>query len=350
MILDTSSGNKSSANSTVVSDDPLALGISSALSALGDAVIIVSVLGSQSSRQIFTVRLIFFLACADFIGQMPLIGSFPVSALTENDGFWCTLQAAGNWYSAMSTWLWTMMYAYAVHRCFDNASAFPSAEPVTDRDEFAKYMRLERRFHLICWGLPLLVVSVTAGTGQFGHGYGGGAGSTCGFLSPTYALFPESLLWLALLYNVYSFAAVHRLIRRALRNIGAADLEPQARRELERRMRLWPRFVLYVLSFVCSQAPGALRTILVKCDAPAAVWPPLNLLASALCPLHGFLNSLIYGFTTRRIRASVLRLLCCGRCGADAIDAGDAHAPLVPSERVSGTEGTLTRLSTTGAF
>ena len=109
---------------------------------------------------------------------------------------------------------------------------------------------------VLCWGLPLLVVSVTAGTGQFGHGYGGGAGSTCGFLSPTYALFPESLLWLALLYNVYSFAAVHRLIRRALRNIGAADLEPQARRELERRMRLWPRFVLYVLSFVCSQAPG----------------------------------------------------------------------------------------------
>ena len=93
--------------------------------------------------------------------------------------------------------------------------------------------------------------------------------SDAGFIGPNWALAYESVLWIALLYNVYSFAAVNALIRAALRT-GTADMDPQARRELEARVRLWPRFMLYVGSFIGSQAPCALRTIFDVADAPAS--------------------------------------------------------------------------------
>ena len=335
----------SSSNETIVHDYPQVVAISSGLSAIGDAVIIISVLCSPSCRQVFTVRLIFFLAIADFLGQMPLIGSYPVNSLTGTDGFWCSLQAAGNWFSALSSWLWTMMYAFAVHRCFASASIVPRQEQGSEAWELGKYLELERYFHAICWGLPLVLVCLAAFSGQFGHGYAGGEKSTCGFIGPNWALAYESVLWIALLYNVYSFAAVNALIRAALRT-GTADMDPQARRELEARVRLWPRFMLYVGSFIGSQAPCALRTIFDVADAPASLFPLLNLLACALCPLHGFLNGLVYGCTTRRIRAIWLQPACCSRewC-TEGRFTSDSRAPLVVEERA--TEESMTRLSST---
>lgn len=334
--------NDTGANSTdtIVHDYPEIVAISSGLSAIGDLLIIISVLCSPSSRQVFTVRLIFFLAIADLLGQMPVIGSYPVNSLTGNNGFWCSLSAAGNWFSALSSWLWTMMYAFAVHKCFKSAGV----EQGNEAWELGKYLELERYFHIICWGLPLVLVCLAAFSGQYGHGYAGGEKSTCGFIGPNWALAYESVLWIALLYNVYSFAAVNALIRAALR-MGTADMDPQARRELEARVRLWPRFMLYVGSFLGSQAPCALRTIFDVADAPESVFPVLNLLACVLCPLHGFLNGLVYGCTTRRIRAIWLQPVCCGRgCCTEGRFTSDSRAPLV-DERT--TDESMTRLSST---
>ena len=135
-------------------------------------------------------------------------------------------------------------------------------------------------------------------------------------------------LWGALLYNMYSYLVVHVQIRRAV-GAGSSHLSPDAQAELSRRTRLWPRFALYILTFLASQGPTGVRIILqlTTCiDASASpAWLWLCRFSTVLCPLHGALNGLVYGLTNRRL----YQRWSCRRCCRSNAEIEDGRSPLV---------------------
>jgi hypothetical protein len=90
---------------------------------------------------------------------------------------------------------------------------------------------------------------------------------SCTFANPAVGIAAHSLACVALMYNVYAFWSVHRLVRRSLASIetlldGTCDCglseEVRAHREAaQRRLRLWPRFVAYSAAFVITQLPAS---------------------------------------------------------------------------------------------
>jgi hypothetical protein len=216
---------------------------------------------------------------------------------------WCQLQAAGNWFSQLSTWLWTMAYAHAVHAGVDR--------PGLARRSSECY------YHVVCWGVPLVVVGTgLALGGVFGHADDGS--SLCTICRSDVSMGFYSVLWLALAYNAYIFFRVHRTMRSVL-TANAAVLDPTATREMSQRLdALGNRFLLYLLTFLASQVPCALRHVLVVVFgspvewASPLFWGGLSLVADLLCPLHGFLNGMVYGVAARGICKG--EDSCCGVC------------------------------------
>ena len=138
---------------------------SSSLSAAGDLLIISTIALSYEARRLLTVRLIACFAVADLLGQLPIVGSFPLHELKSwGDVFpggptFCELQAAGNWYAMYASWLWTMAYAHAV------SSAMPYRPPERAGCcvELARRDFHETHYHALCWGLPLVAIGSALG-------------------------------------------------------------------------------------------------------------------------------------------------------------------------------------------
>ena len=274
------------------------LSTSSTLSAIGDLALLLTFFLSAEARHQPTTRLIIFLAAADLLGEFPVVGSFalPVPVYTWGE-FWCTLQAAGNWYAQMATWLWTMAYAHHIAANINH----PHLRLFQPLREYV--------FHVLCWGLPACAITLALGLGLLGRSDDGS--NTCSIRSSSWSMGFYALLWLALLYNALVFFLVHRAMRIVLR-ANAVSTDEQAASEMANEMRrrldaLGARFLLYIATFVGSQLPCALRHILVAslgkpelwCNP--TVWYALSLVADGLCPLHGFLNALVYGFSARGI-------------------------------------------------
>jgi hypothetical protein len=134
----------------------------------------------------------------------------------------------------------------------------------------------------------------------------------------------QSVCLLAILYNVYTYVVVHLFVHTTL----SSNLEslPSPERDAARlRLRLWPRFVLYSLSFLITQLPALIVLLLA--------WPfeiytrPISggygegadwlcTAADAAAQLHGALNALVFCCTNAR--AALLQQMhpcCVGGCG-----------------------------------
>ena len=273
------------------------LATSSMLSALGDVGILSAFALAPHGRQLLTTRLVACLAMADLFGQMPVVGSMQLpmfAPVSSWGGPWCELQAAGNWFALLATWLWTCAFAHAVSAGMNRTSR---AED-------------EGLYHIVCWGLPLLIVTVSVTAGIFGQSDDGSV--SCTVCSSEISMGFFSLLWVALVYNAFTLFSVHRQMRNALSS-NAAVLDPETAREMHRRVdQLGNRFLLYILTFLVSQLPIALRHLCVlllghgphaetSVAAEPALWAALILLSDALCPLHGFLNAIVYGVSAKGI-------------------------------------------------
>jgi hypothetical protein len=205
--------------------------------------LIIAFFCAPDARRLTSTRLIIFLAMADLLGEMPVIGSMPVIGMRPVPlwhGPWCEIQAAGNWYSCMATWLWTMAYAHHVAASVSHWSLF---RPLP-----------EAAFHAICWGVPAAAMGVALGLGMLGVS-DDGSRVMCSIKDSTWSMVFYSLLLVALLYNALVFFLVHRAMRTtfsANAQLGnhAADATAELRRRLD---ALGSRFVLYLLTFVGSQ-------------------------------------------------------------------------------------------------
>ena len=294
------------ANSTWVSDGPIdetgLLAVSCALSVLTDIVLLLVM--ARKAKSSMPARFVMYLAISDLPGRLPVLGVFPWPRGANSNSFVCLMQASCNWFSVISTWLWTMAYASAVqHRFSTDASG---AHWLLSADHVEASTLPELKLHALCWGAPLAAVASMAATGQFGNMEGL---PFCTFVNVNFAIAFNSLLWCALLWVFWTFLSVHCLLKRiAVADEGVADREtpafdevlltPDAQEEVRTRLRLWPRLMLYLLAFVVSQTPCALWNLLWLTPLPEQCYSPwLGPLADCLSVLHGFLNGLVSAFT-----------------------------------------------------
>jgi hypothetical protein len=121
--------------------------LAAALSVLGAGFIIVSYIAFRRLRESFAQRLFLSLSIADFVlsaGYMISI-FLPTSDITGviRPGFLCTFQAIILQTFRLSSVLWTSCIAINVF----NVVYFHDRDP----------LRLERRFHAVSWGVPVLL-------------------------------------------------------------------------------------------------------------------------------------------------------------------------------------------------
>lgn len=185
------------------------LATSSSMSALGDAGIVISFVLSAEARAHQGTRIIAFLAAADLLGELPVFGSLAMPGVPPVytwHGPWCQLQAAGNWWAQMATWLWTMAYAHTVAAGV-NLAAWRGVR--------------ERHLHALCWGLPAVAVGSALATGLLGRSDDGS--QQCTVRDSRVSMTFYSLLWLALAYNGLVFQQVGGGRHGAASAAGATD-------------------------------------------------------------------------------------------------------------------------------
>lgn len=259
------------------------------LSMIGDVGVAVAVSCTWAARQRVTLRFLAAFAVAD--GALNFAELF--GDLLGTHGWACLVQAVWIWYTTWASWAWTCAYAWAVHR------SFVLLKPLERRHE--------RNVHVVCWGLPLPVVAVGLSLGWWGGSQTNARGVShspdwkgwCTFTNLHADLMSKVVLMtLAILYNIGCFVAVHRRIRDSqrlalLHGSGGSSLASDERERATRRsLQLWPRFLLYTMSFCGTQLPDILLDLLsvfgVRVPAPAWVF------SQTACQLHGFFNGCIF--------------------------------------------------------
>lgn len=250
------------------------------LSALGDILILTTTraVTRQSSVQMHcTCWLITWLALADFIARLPDLANGPDA--WRRGGSWCASLGLVHWYGKWASWMWVTAYAWVIHR--NTGRLLRQADrglgpAVGQADAWAgpsgdAWCAL----HTLCWGVPLLLVGAVYASGS---SFGGQVGTTdgrsgyermCGLNCPDrtlpWAELFTALLWPAVLYNIFAFLSVHCRMRWRVAR-ATALLEPHQR---PAGVTLWPLFLLYVLTFVVSQAPAPSPAPLARPPPPA---------------------------------------------------------------------------------
>ena len=130
----------------------------------------------------------------------------------------------------------------------------------------------------------------------------------CSWKNDAWSLAAQGFSLVPLSYNLYAFVVVHRLLTRTL-ELAQRQRLLEAEREsiIQRRLRLWPRFVAYSLSFVCTQIPDIIGDVIamgsrnhINGDGHT-LWA---VLFDSVAQLHGAANGVIFGVTHRRLYTS----------------------------------------------
>jgi len=313
---------------------------SSSLSAAGDLLILSTFALSHEARRLLTVRLIASFAFADLLGQFPIVGSFPIGNMNDWGELWphgptfCEVQGFGNWYTAYASWLWTVAYAHAV------SSAMPfrrvPLEGWCSEAVRCNFSNREANYHILCWGLPLIVIGSAFAAGLFGRG--DNDAEICTFRQSKWALGFYTLLWFAIGYNCWVYVHVLRIASRAV-DATSEVLDPATALALARRLdALGGRFMLYLLTFIVSQSPCVLRHLLVVIGQEDVDWMSgLDNACDAICPLHGFLNGLVYGMSNSMLVGALWRGIAC-RCWTDRLSMRSSRTASRAAQRCTTTQ------------
>jgi len=263
------------------------------LSAVGDLIPICTFLLCRDVRTSVTARMVTWFACADLIGEIVVSIATAAPEVIATDPL-CTLQAASNWYSVWASWAWTAAFAYAVRYCFTNAIAAYHVHRTGRLDSIE--LRKERSWHVACWVLPLVLTIGCVIGGLFGPRENV---PVCTFRDERFALLSNLPLWGALAYNVFAYVSVHRLVHQVM-DASNGLLAPDAQQAFARRVRVWPRFTVYILTFVISQLPDVFILFIQWVFAPSGpVMTAASRASYILSQLHGLLNGIVFCYANR---------------------------------------------------
>lgn len=189
-------------NDTTFRVSAILTGTSSCLSILGASLIFITYWKINKIRNV-TRKLLVFLTTADLLTAVGnLVAAIRYFALYSNNGSYekcnnsaqnqseendtlCVLQSFVTTFSNMSSFLWTLIIA--IH-------LWASVVLKTNRTE-ARFIQL--MYHIICWVLPLVIVSVIAWFGYLGEDFCVGTGVWCGIKSNLPPKTIEICMWTA---------------------------------------------------------------------------------------------------------------------------------------------------------
>jgi len=160
-----------------------------------------------------------------------------------------------------------------------------------------------------------MIASIAYANGVFGpsEAFSQSSRMYCDFVRPAPNFAAQSICLIAILYSAYAFATVHKFVHTSL--ISNVESLPAAEREAAQlRLRLWPRFVLYSLSFLLTQLPDLVLLVL-QLVLPHGTPDTVDSAADAIAQLHGGVNALVFSCTNARaFLAQQMPSNCCSTC------------------------------------
>lgn len=246
---------------------------SSCLSLFGSAAIILNYIFFANRSQLL-YKLIFFLSVADFGGSLAISISQIFLFLHTYDGIGygldlCKVFRAGVNFFFVSSFFWTAGISLHIWVCSKQKAQIPI-----------------HWFHLACWGIPAICISVLLGADMITKENGS---SWCSNTVLGHWLFWYGPLILSFTWN----AIAYTLILLHYRGEKGPD-----RTRMKDKIKI--RISLYLFVFFICWIWDIVNFSWQQTYGHSPYW--LQLLTSAFMPLQGFLNFLVYGLSSRMFR------------------------------------------------
>ena len=256
--------------------------ISSSLSVAGIFFILFTTLMIKRLRTRPEFRLIIYLSIADLIWSFT--GVLALFTSINNEPIYCSITAAAYYYSYLSSFFWTSVFAYSVYR-------------LTKYDAF---LMEESENILLCLGflLPIIICSIIYFLGDYGPSEGQGCILKGNLNKEQYLIVDIISLFIpivfTIIFNVFCFVkAVSHLDRIAF-----------ARTVRKLAFSLLPYPLIFIITW------SGMVVYYIYYDITEDEPYILILLSSVIVKLQGFFNSIVYGFN-KNVRRGIKALFRC---------------------------------------
>ncbi|XP_022597457.1 G-protein coupled receptor 157 [Seriola dumerili] len=318
-----------SGNHTVVylSEQVVVL-FSCALSFVGSSLIILTYI-IWSDLRTTPRRLLVYLSVSDWLSAVSY--AFGVWSVFQTDSVDCIVQGAVSTFANTSSFFWTVAIAIYLY-----VFIVRSSQRVADS--------LELIFHLVSWGVPLIITVAAVSLNKIGYDASEVSVGWCWVRIHT----PDRVLWMLLTGKIWEFLAyltlpvLYILIKRHIHIAHAALSEyrpilahrPPAHSfssMADRKLTLIP--VIFIVLRIWS----TVRFILLLAGSPARQSPVLVTLHGIGNTSQGAANCIMFVLFTQPLRSRLCTTLCCCRskCRAEVQHSHDTRHRLLPGQDAS---------------
>ena len=271
--------------------------------------------------QTFPYKLIMFLSLADFFASSEYLLAIQDVGVTTEDSecyqntFMCYFSAGLTQYFDMASFLWMAVISYNIYQVLVNRRGHD-------------VVKLEKWYHVVCWGVPAILAVIVTATGSLGD-----SGNWC-WIKQDHQIERWLCYYVILIMIMIFNVATYYITSGVLKQQGGAH-----------QKALTQRMMMYVGVFLFIRFWSVLNRFVELIVGNHGVYP-LMFLHSLFSPLQGFANAIVYGFN-RKIK-NHYRALCCGSdarqvvetdnpAGEDQGDDGDLYE--APSAEAKATGG-----------
>ncbi|GAA6222877.1 probable G-protein coupled receptor 157 [Lates japonicus] len=300
---------------------------SCALSFVGSSLIILTYI-IWSDLRTTPRKLLVYLSVADWLSAVSY--AFGVWRVFHTDSVDCVVQGAISTFANTSSFFWTVAIAVYLY-----VFIVRSSQRVADR--------LVWVFHLVSWGVPLIITIAAVAMNKIGYDASEVSVGWCWVRIHA----PDRVLWMLLTGKIWEFLAyltlpvLYILIKRHIHIAHAALSEYRpilANRPpshsfssmADRKLTLIP--VIFIVLRIWS----TVRFILLLAGSPVRQNPVLVTLHGIGNTSQGAANCIMFVLFTQPIRTRLCAMLCCcSKCRAEAQHSRDAPNRLLPGQDAS---------------
>jgi len=279
------------------SAEDFAVIITCALSILGSLFIIISFALFKDFQSSQSRRLLFILSFCDLltaVAYLIRIGKDPVG---KTDSAKCEIQSALNIFANQASFFWTDFIALFVF--------------LSRKYGVKQATRFIPWFHIISWGIPLILMSLVIGFDMWGYDNGAATADWCwikgGMPSYWHVIAGKGVEWSSCILITIIYILVFLDLRKA------ADQQLLLTHRGGTTWKITEKKLLAIpIVFIILRMPGTIRTIYAMKDSnglKSSPWPVLQAIGDSG---QGFANGLIFGLFTEKVRSYYYKLI--NRC------------------------------------
>ncbi|KAM8830324.1 G-protein coupled receptor 157 [Synchiropus picturatus] len=276
--------------------------VSCGLSFLGSSLIILTYI-LWSDLRTTPRKLLVFLSVSDWLSAVSY--AYGVWSVFHRDSTECVVQGAISTFANTSSFFWTVAIAVYLY-----IFIVRSSQRVADS--------LQLSFHLVSWGVPLVITVAAVCLGKIGYDASEVSVGWCWVKINIH----DRVVWMLLTGKIWEFMAyltlpvLYILIRRHIHIAHAALSE--YRPILATRLQSHPftsmadvKLTLIPIIFITLRIWSTVRFILLLADSPARWNPVLVTLHGIGNTLQGAANCVMFVFFTQPIRRRLCSTFCC---------------------------------------